>query len=233
MANPTVEAVARQALQYFDTLQAQQQQAFGGQQAALNAVREAWAPVLKSGVIPYGYSAALDSLLQAHVQDTGAQATTNAVNAEALREKQVAGGANVMPSGASAQINAEIQARGQQAIAQGLQEEKLAGYDQGVKNLEGATQAELGIAGEENPTGLAGAAVSSGDLAERAGAEQFKENQQDSMFNKVMGGISTVAGAAKSIGLGFAGGVPALAASGGMSAADQAAGWWNGGNPIS
>lgn len=205
--NSTVTQTAKQASQFFDTLQAQQQIAFQGNQAALGAISKAWAPVLSSGVVPYGYSSGLDNLLKANVIDTGAQGTTNAMNAEALRQKQESGGANVLPTGANAQIDATIQALGQQKTAAGLQAEKIAGYDQGLKNLEGGTQAELGVASAENETGLASGANSAGDLALNAGTEEFKEAQQPGLFHQIMGAINdgaqaigSVAGAVTGIG---------------------------------
>lgn len=208
--------IADQAPQFFDTLQAQQQQAFQGNQAALDAISAAWKPVLQTGVIPYGFSPAMDQLLQSNVIDTGITGEVNASNAAALRQQQLSGGANVLPTGASAQIDADIKALGQQKIAEGLQREKMAGYEQGFKNLMGGTQAELGIAGAENETGLASAANSAGNLALSAGAERFKENQANSMFSKVMGTLGAVGNFAKDIsgaGLipGFGGSTPAPA----------------------
>jgi hypothetical protein len=183
MANPTVIGVAQQGSQFFDTLQAQQQQAFGGNQAALQALSSAWAPVLQTGAVPYGYSAGLDSLLSSNAIQQGAAATANAQNAAALQEKQASGGANVLPTGAQDQINASIAATGAQKTAQTLTGIKESGYQQGTANLEGATQAELGIAGGENETGLAEGATGAGALALNAGQAQWQENQVTSPLN--------------------------------------------------
>lgn len=183
MANPTVTGVAQQGSQFFDSLQQQQQQAFGGNQAALQAVSSAWAPVLQTGAVPYGYSAGLDQLLSSNAIQEGAAATTNAQNAAALQEKQAAGGANVMPTGAQAQISADIAAKGAQSTAQALTGIKEAGYQQGLSNLTGATQAELGVAGGENETGLAEGATGAGALALNAGQAQWQENQVTSPLN--------------------------------------------------
>lgn len=209
--NATVQAISQEGLQFYNTLQAEQGLAFQNNQAALAAVNKMWAPIMNGGSIPYGFSPGLDSLLQSNVISTGTQAETNAMNAEALRMKQESGGANVLPTGASEALNADITAKGQQSIASGLQNEKIAGYKQGVTNLEGATDAELGIAKGNDPNAYAGSAVSAGDMAEKAGAEMFKENQESSTFGKVMGGISSIAGAAQSIGgmaAGFGIGMP-------------------------
>jgi hypothetical protein len=110
-------------------------------------------------------------------------------------------------------VNAQITATGQQHIAEGLQKEKIAGYSQGLANLEGGTKAELGIADATDPSKAAGAAAGMGGLAEQSGAEMFKENQASSMFSKVMGGLSTVGGFAKDI---FGGGKDSAASGMGL-----------------
>ena len=204
MANPIVVDTANSASQFFHALQTQQQQAFGENQAALNAVSTAWGPVLSTGVVPYGYSPGLDSLLQANAIQTGTRAETNAMNATALQEKQESGGANVMPTGANDALNAQITATGQQSIASGLQKEKIAGYSQGLANLEGGTKAELGIADATDPSKAASAATGAGGLAEQAGAEEFKENQETgglAQFEGISSGLANLGKAAS----GFAG----------------------------
>ena len=204
MANPIVIDTANSASQFFHSLQTQQKQLFGENQAALSALTKAWGPVLSTGVVPYGYSPGLDSLLQANAIQTGTQAETNAMNAEALRQKQESGGANVAPTGANEALNAQITATGQQNIASGLQKEKIAGYQQGLANLEGGTKAELGIASATDPGRAAEAATGAGSLAEQSGAEMFKENLATgpmATFKGIAGGLADLGKAAS----GFAG----------------------------
>src|ERR1700677_1959418 len=158
MANPNVTAVSNSALNFMNTLQGEQQTAFQGNQAALQSLQSAWSPILAGGAIPAGYSPGLDNLLQTQIRDNGAQGTANAENATALQERQAGGGNNALPTGSDAAVNAQIEAAGQQGTAKNLQAEKTADYQQGISNLEGATNAELGIAGGESETGLAGGA---------------------------------------------------------------------------
>lgn len=203
MANPVVSATAGSGLDFYGTLQGQQQQAFQGQQAALSAVNSMWAPIMSTGAIPYGYSAALDSLLRSNDINEAAAGTTNAMNAENLRLQQESGGANVLPSGATAQIQADIGATGAQSEAQTLANEKIAGYQQGLQNVEGATSAELGVASGENAAGTANAATNAGNLALNAGNTQWQENQATSPLNvakSVLGDIGTAAGDITGIG---------------------------------
>lgn len=215
MANAIVKDVADQSNEFFNQLQSQQQTMFGENQTALDTLSKAWAPVLATGTVPYGYSAGLDSMLQANVIQTSATATANAENAEALQQKQQSGGANVGPTGSNEAINAEILARGQQAEGTGLQEEKIAGYKQGLANLEGGTQAENDIIEGTNPEKAAEAATGAGSLAETAGAEEFKENQETgplAIASSITGDFGNVAsGVGK---LASAGLIPGVAPSG-------------------
>ena len=109
-----------------------------------------------------------------------------------------------MPTGASDAVRAQILATGQQSIASGLQKEKIAGYQQGLANLEGGTKAELGIASATDPGRAAEAATGAGGLAEQAGSEVFKENLATgpmATFKGVAGGLADLGKAAS----GFAG----------------------------
>ena len=208
MSNPVVKSIANEGLDFFNTLQGQQQTMFGENQTALQALSKAWGPVLSSGAVPYGYSAGLDSMLQANVMQTSATATSNAENAEALQQKQASGGANVAPTGSNEAINAEILAKGQQSAASGLQQEKIAGYQQGVANLEGATSAEEGIMKDTDSTAAADAVVNAGNMAEKAGVDEWTENQATGSPAAIMKDISQGVSLATQIagaGAGFAG----------------------------
>jgi hypothetical protein len=204
LANPGVIQAENSALNFMSELNGQQMQAFAGNQAALSSLSSAWAPVLATGQVPYGYSPGLDSMLKSNIINQGAQATTNAQNAAELQQRQASGGApGAAPQGAQEAINAEIQAKGQQATAQNLTNEQIAGYQQGEKNLQGATQAELGIASGENETGLAGATTGAGGLGLNAAQAQWQENQTTSPMNilgDVTKGITDIAGGVTGIG---------------------------------
>lgn len=204
MSNQVVKDVANEGLSFFNDLQNQQQTLWGQNQTALNTISKMWAPVAATGVIPYGYSAGLDSMLQANVLQTAGTATANATNAAALQQKQATGGANVSPTGSNEAINAEILARGQQASATGLQNEKIAGYKQGVENLEAATQGENAILEDTNPEKAAEAVTQAGNMAETAGNAEFEENQQTgpmATFQGISSGLANLGKAAS----GFAG----------------------------
>jgi hypothetical protein len=177
--------------------------AFAGNQAALGAVTSAWKPILDGGSIPYGYSPELDSLLRSNIINQGSAATTNSENAAQLRATQQSGGNNPLPTGAQAQVDADIQASGNASTNQALAQEKEAGYEQGISNLDGATNAELGVASGENETGLASSAIGSGSLALNAGQTQFQENLETSplaITGQILGDIGGAVGDATGIG---------------------------------
>ncbi len=146
-----------------------------------------------------GYSPGLDKLLQSQITSQGATGTANAENAAQLQQKQQSGGANVLPQGANSAINAEIAAKGAASTNTNLTNEKIADYQQGLTNLEGATNAELGVASGENEVGLAGAATGSGALAVNAGNTEFQENQQTGSPAAILGNIGAGANDASAI----------------------------------
>lgn len=191
--DPIVKATAKDSLQFFGLLQAEQQSAFGKSQAALDAVAKAWAPVIASGQIPYGFSPGMDSLLKANIVDLGAAATTNAMAAQQLRDMQQSGGTAVLPAGASAQLEAVTRVAGMESTAQQLRQEKLAGYQAGLQALTAGTEAELGVARGEEATGLAGEATRAGQQALAAGEAEFKESQSTGILSRI-GQVAGVAG---------------------------------------
>ncbi len=197
MANQNVAATSTSALNFMNTLQAQQNQAFQGNQTALDAVQGAWGNILAGGAIPAGYSAGLDSMLQTNIRNNAASGNVNAQNAAALQAKQSGGGA-LAPAGETAAVNAQIDAATEAGLNQNLTAEKTADYQQGVTNLEAGSQAELGVAGGENATGMAQAATGSGQLASAAGQAQWQENQTSSPA-AILGDIGSAAGDAAGI----------------------------------
>lgn len=188
MASSATNADVNDFLTFTSTLMGEQNAAWGTNQAATQTLMAAWAPVLQSGQIPYGYSPALDTALRTDIVNQGSQATTNAINAQLLREQQEAGGAQVLPTGANAQVEAVTEALGQQKTAEALTQEREAGFNQGITNLEGATKGIAGAAELESPTGIASAANSAGSELLAGATEQYKENQ-NSLLKQVLGGV--------------------------------------------
>lgn len=197
MANPGVIQTSQSALNFMNTLQAQQNTAFQGNQQALDAVQGAWGNILAGGAIPPGYSAGLDAMLQTNIRNNSAAGEVNAKDAAALQAKQAGGGA-LAPAGETAAVNAQIDAGTNASLNQNLTAEKTADYEQGITNLDSATKAELGVAQGENEVGLASASTGSGQLGLGASQAQWQENQTSSPA-AILGDIGTAVGDAGAI----------------------------------
>jgi hypothetical protein len=194
MSQTGISETKQSALNFMNTLQSQQNTAFQGNQAALDAVSGAWTNILNGGAIPAGYSAGLDQMLQSNIRNNAATSTANAVDAAELQQRQASGGApGAAPAGADQAIRTQIADAGQASENANLTAEKTADYQQGVANLEGATQGELGVATGENEVGLAGAATGSGQLGLSAAQAQWQENQTSSPA-AILGDIGTGVG---------------------------------------
>jgi hypothetical protein len=198
-ANPTApnanQALARTNQAQLNFMNATQQywsQQVTTQEAAQAQVNQA-ASAFMSGNIPFGYSPALDQLLQANVMQTGSQGISNAINALQLQLKQQSGGASTAPSGASAALEAQVEATGQQGIAQGLQAEKIAGYQQGAANLKAGMEGELGVAESANPNAAANASTGVSQAAASSAEQMFQEQQATgplAVAGKIIGDVS-------------------------------------------
>lgn len=185
---------AIQQYNFMGDLIGEQNAAWGTNQAISQQISNMWASVAKSGQLPYGFAPSLDAALRTNIFNLGTQATTNAVNAQQLREQQESGGAPVLPTGANAQTEAVAQTLGQQQTAQALGQERIAGYQQGVTNLTSATKG-LETAGElESPTGIASAAVGEGGNVNKVAQLGSQEQQSNLLHSVLSGGVAGALG---------------------------------------
>lgn len=203
MASTAVNKDVNDFLNFTSQLMGEQATAWGTNVAASNALMSAWSPILSSGQIPYGFNPTLDAALRTNIVNQGTQATANAINAEQLRAQQESGGVG-LPSGAEKQIEAVTGVVGAQKTAQQLEEERLAGFQQGVTNLTSATSGIEKAAALESPTGIAEAANQAGGQLLAGAQEQYKENQ-NSLWKSVLGGV--VGGVVNTFATGGLGGV--------------------------
>lgn len=181
------KALAKSQNQFMETLQNEQNTQFANEQEAQKAIQAAWAPILKGGAYQYGFSSAEDQNLISQIESGGATATENAVTAQQLREQQMSGGADVLPSGAQAAIEAQQRELGAQNTATNLLKEKELGYQVGRENFAKATDAERAVAELSNPTGYAGAATEAAKGAETA-QQQVDKMNANSLTAKLLGG---------------------------------------------
>jgi hypothetical protein len=182
-------AQANEAAQtaFYKNMTQEQQTTFGESQDILNNLKSAWSPILAAGPYAYGFSTAEDQALRADIENLGAQATTNTVAAQQLREQQQSGGADVLPTGAQAAVETEARELGAQKTAAALSQERLAGYEQGSRLFSEASGALGQTAGLENPVGTANAAIGAGQSATSA-INLVDTEQANSLLNKAIGG---------------------------------------------
>lgn len=196
MGGASAASQANEAAQtaFLQQMTTEQETQYATQQPLLAQVQQTWAPILAAGPNQEGYSEAENNAQRAEIQNQGTAAQANATDAEALREKQQSGGANVLPSGASDQINADINILGGQKTAQGLEAETAANYAQGRQNFENATTAESGVAGLQNPIGYAGATTNAEGQA--TNAINLVDTESSSLLDSVLGGVASGASSA-------------------------------------
>ena len=189
MGGPSAQATANSKAQtdFYNQMTSEQNQVFGDQQDLLNSIKAVSLPILQNGPNQYGFTPAEDSLLRGEISSQGAQATTNAVNAQELREKQLAGGASVLPSGANAELETQAQVTGAQSTAQNLMQERLAGYQQGNQNYSQALAALSGNITALAPTSYASATANAGSGA--TNAINLADSERSNLLSSVLGGV--------------------------------------------
>lgn len=189
MGGPSEQAKANEKAQteFYNQLTQQQNTAFGEQQDLLNSIKAVSLPILQKGPNAYGFTPEEDALLRGGIESTGAQATTNAVNAQELRERQLGGGAQVLPSGAAATLELQARELGGQNTANQLTQERLAGYQAGQQRYSQALAALSGNASLLNPTSYAGAATGAGESA--TGAVKLADSERSNLLSSILGGV--------------------------------------------
>lgn len=200
------KAIAKGDFQFMQTMQNEQNIAFQGFQDALNTVKARMTPIANGGIYQYGFSTPEDQNLQNLIETQGALGTAHSVAAEQLRQQQLSGGAEVLPTGAQATMELQARETGAQKTAEALAQEKELGYQVGRENFLQSTGALERVAGLENPTGFANAATSAEGEALNAQKQVDKMNA-NSLTSKILGGV--IGGA-----VGYATGGPAGAAKG-------------------
>lgn len=136
---------------------------------------------------PQGYSPDTLAAMRAQANDSVAKSNQDVqrnVNAmEATR-----GGADALPSGVNAQINASVASQAEQAANKEQQDITTQNANLQNENLWNATKAEEGVAGLENPTGMAGSATGSADAVSNLSQAVTKANGPG--VGSILGGIA-------------------------------------------
>lgn len=106
---------------------------------------------------PKGYSPSTLAAMRAQANDAVA-ARTQQVQRSVNNTQMTRGGADALPSGVNAQVNAQIASSAAQAGNAAQQDITTQNADLENTNLWNATKAEEGVAGLENPEGMASSA---------------------------------------------------------------------------
>lgn len=189
MGGPSSQARANEASQtaFYNTMTQQQSIVFGEQQDLLATIKAVTEPIVKAGPNQYGFTPEEDALMRGEISTQGAQATTNAVNAQELRERQLAGGAAALPSGASAELETVARELGGQATATNLMNERLAGYQFGNQKYTQALSALSGNVQALNPTSYSTAATGAGEAA--TSATHLVDSERSTLLSSILGGV--------------------------------------------
>lgn len=187
---------AKQA-EFYDTLTKDYKAAFDHQTAILQAMDKAWMPILDAGINQYGFSTAEDKTLRSQAIEGTAQSFKNAQ--VALNNRNVSpagpGGEEIIPSGATAQLNEELAAGTASTESNQLLDITKAGYQTGRQNYIAASEALGGVAKSYDPTAYISGANQAGSGA-FSSADIINKEQQASSAWSVVGGV--LGGAASS-----------------------------------
>lgn len=185
---PSAQAQANEAAQtnFYNTMTQEQATTFGEHQDLYNQIKAVSLPILQAGPNSYGFTPEEDALLRGEISSQADQATTNAVNAQQLREKQLSGGAAVLPSGAQEQLELQARELGGQAKAQQLTGERLTGYQVGQQKYGQALSALTGEQQLISPTSYATAATGAGESA--TGAVKLADSERSNLLTSILGG---------------------------------------------
>lgn len=189
ICGPNAQTNANQQAQanFYTEMTQEQSTVFQQQQDLLAQIQSISLPILAKGPNQYGFTPQEDALLQGTIENAGAQATANAVNAAELRNTQATGGDNVLPTGAEQEIVANANILGEQQTATNLANEKLAGFQAGNQLYTQALNSLMGVGSQLNPTGYASTAVGAGNAA--TGATELQASESSNLLQSILGGV--------------------------------------------
>lgn len=201
-AGSQLTSIANSQQSFMNTLQQDFGTAFGNQQSILNNLTNSLTSTLQGGPSQYGFSAPETSALNTLATTQNAANYQNAKQAAGAAAAAANGGNVVLPSNAAAQTQANIASQAAQNQSNALLGIKEAGYQQGNQNYNNAVSGLLGVSGQENPTGLAGAANSAGNAAANTANQVQQLNNAASPWNTIGGILGGIAGTALGVATG-------------------------------
>lgn len=198
-ASQDQQAILTAQQNFYSFLTSAAQQEFTKGMSVFNDIFSAMSPIVAAGPNQQGFSKPELSALQTGAEENTAQAYRQA--SQAAREQEAAvGGNQFIPTGGTAQINAEIAAQGAGQVSNELNQITQADYATGRQNFFAAENALSGATNVFNPvTGASGAANQGGSDAANT-ANQIAQ-QNNSWLGAVSGALGGVAGAAMTGGM--------------------------------
>ena len=199
-ADKSQKQIEQQQQQNFSTLTNQAQQIFGNSSQIFQDLTSSFAPVVAAGSQQQGFSPAELATLRSQAITNSGQAYRNAAQAAGERSAAAGGGNALLPSGATAQIQANIAQAGAGQTANELSQIDLQNAQLGRENWLQSAGILSGATNVFNPaTGAAGQSTGAGEAAANT-ANQIAQ-QQNSWMSALGGAIGAVGGAATTGGL--------------------------------
>ena len=158
-------------------------QQFGQQSGILNFLNQKLTAQVQN---PQGFSPEQMAALNTNNTEGAAKAYANAQ--QATQQAEAARGGSTLPSGVSAQLNAENANAGASQLAQGEYQIQLANAQQKQNNYWNALGGLSGVAQQENPIGYSGAATGGAESVGTLGTE-YNSTQQSQLLS-TLGGIA-------------------------------------------
>jgi hypothetical protein len=197
-----------------NTLTSEAQAEFGQASTVFNDLYAAMSPIVAAGPDQEGFSTAEKQNLDSTATTGAGEAYSSA--AQSVRQQEAAAdGSNFVPSGANAQINAEVAGQAANQESSSLNQIEAADYATGRSNFFTASGDLAAATGTYNPaTGAANAGTAAGSAASTTANQIAQED--NSWVQAVTGALG-----------GVAGGI----ATGGMSNLGKGVGFFGGGAP--
>jgi hypothetical protein len=181
---------------FFQQLQQSYQVEFGGQQAILNSLNQAFQPILQAGPDQQGFGPQERAALGTQIAEGTGGAYAKAAQRLNLTQGAQGGGNELLPSGATAQLNEQLASQAAQTMSNQELGETAANYAQGRANFGAAAGALSSAAGMYNPASFAGQATGAGSAAFSSATQMQQQGQQwiGALGGALGGAVSTVSG---------------------------------------
>lgn len=203
MCGPSFQekAIANDSQNFSTALQQNYGTLFSNQQNVLNTLNRSLSPITSAGPNQQGYSAQELAALNTQAINSAGAANKQAMQAaRTFGAGQGGGGTSGLTSGITKQIQSAIASQGANALAGRLGQITQANYETGRQNYWNSVGGLQQLAGQYNPSGTAGAAISAGNEAFGQAHEINQENQQTAQM--IAGGLTSLAGGALSFATG-------------------------------